>query len=169
MRTSGERRGVAGVLVGGLIAGTLDIAYAMISAQLRGRSPVRTVQAVASGVLGAPAFDGGWATFWLGMLLHFAIALGAATTFWLISRRLRFALARPVLAGLLFGVGVYLFMNFVVLPLSVVPFTLRYPPRVLLAGFVSHGLLVGLPIALCVRRWSGAPPAVASRTAAAAV
>jgi hypothetical protein len=45
-------------------------------------------------------------------------------------------------------------MNFVVLPLSAVPFKLTYSPQVIAQGFVSHALLVGIPIALCVRRFS---------------
>jgi hypothetical protein len=44
--------------------------------------------------------------------------------------------------------------NFVVLPLSAVPFHLKYTPQSLLQGFVSHALLVGIPIDLCVRRFS---------------
>ena len=48
-----------------------------------------------------------------------------------------------------------LFMNFIVLPLSAFPFKLTYPPATLLRGFVSHGLLVGLPIALASKRFDG--------------
>jgi hypothetical protein len=46
---------------------------------------------------------------------------------------------------------VYLFMNFVVLPLSAFPFTLSYTPMRLLEGFGSHALFVGVPIAIAIR------------------
>ena len=56
-----------------------------------------------------------------------------------------------VSVGTIFGICVYLVMNFVVLPLSAVPFKLSYPPATLFQGFVSHAILVGIPIALAVR------------------
>jgi len=46
---------------------------------------------------------------------------------------------------------VYLFMNFVVLPLSAFPYHLKYPFLRLLEGFGSHAILVGLPIAVSIR------------------
>lgn len=147
------------IVAGGALAGSLDIVYAMVAALLRGRSPFRTVQAVASGLLGARAFEGGVATFLLGLLAHFTIALGAAGVYYLASRRLSWLRDRVVLPGALFGIAVYLCMNFVVLPLSRVPFKLAYPPRVLIEGFISHALLVGLPIAICIRRaWQRRDP-----------
>jgi len=50
---------------------------------------------------------------------------------------------------------VYLFMNFVVLPLSAFPFKLSYPAMRLIEGFASHALFVGIPIALSIRRFAG--------------
>ena len=139
---------------GGLIAGTLDICAAFLAAWLRaGVSPVRVLHFVASGLIGRAAFSGGAKTALLGLALHFLIATGAAAVFYLASRKWLFLIERPVHFGLLYGVAVYLFMNFVVLPLSLVT---RGPVTV--SGFVI-GLLtimfcVGLPIALIVRRFS---------------
>jgi hypothetical protein len=94
----------------------------------------------------------------LGLVAHFTIAIGAAGTYWLASRRLAVLRERPVLGGLAFGVLVFLFMNFVVLPLSAYPFHPQYPPAVLARGFLSHALLVGLPIALAARYLGERPP-----------
>jgi uncharacterized membrane protein YagU involved in acid resistance len=59
-----------------------------------------------------------------------------------------------VLCGLLYGELVFLFMYFVVLPLSALS-----PPHFNVAtyatGPIGHPLLVGLPIALSVRRFAG--------------
>jgi len=44
-------------------------------------------------------------------------------------------------------------MNFVVVPLSAVPFKFQYTPATLARGFVSHGVLVRLPIALAARHY----------------
>ena len=138
----------------GLIAGALDITAAFLTAWFRARvTPGRVLQFVASGLLGAASFNAGTKTMVLGLALHFVIATVAATVFYFASRKLLVLIERPVLFGLLYGVVVYAFMNFVVLPLS------RVQPRPMtLTGF-SIGLLtimfcIGLPIALIVRRFS---------------
>lgn len=151
------------ILLAGLTAGVLDIGYAMIDATARGRSAARPVQAVASGLLGAPAFDQGAVSFGLGLALHMMIACGAAAVYFLTSTRIALLRTKVLLPGALFGMLVYLFMNFVVLPLSAVPFTLRYPPHVLLIGFLVHIFLVGIPIAWFVRRgWTETEGAAAA-------
>jgi hypothetical protein len=63
-----------------------------------------------------------------------------------------------VLSGLLYGVMVYSFMNFVVLPLSAyhVPIMLR--PTIGLARDIAIVMImVGLPISLIVRKYSTHP------------
>jgi hypothetical protein len=138
-------------VVGGAIAATLDLVYACIRQAGRGRSPEWTLQSVASGWLGDQSFAGGWPTALLGAVSHYLILLVAALLFMLASRR-SVALRRHVfLAGAAFGVVIFLFMNFVVLPASAFPFHPRYTAAALLEGFVSHALLVGTPIALTAR------------------
>ncbi len=140
------------VLAGGLAAGVLDIVYAIVSVGMRGRSPQWVLQSVASGLLGSEAFNGGWASAMLGLAAHFLIATGAAGVFALAACCADVLRKHWVASGLMFGVGVYLVMNFVVLPLSAVPFRITYTWAVLAQGFVSHALLVGLPISAAVRR-----------------
>jgi uncharacterized membrane protein YagU involved in acid resistance len=139
---------------GGLIAGTLDITAAFLTAWFRaGVTPTRVLQFIASGLLGAASFNGGAKTALLGLALHFLIATVATTVFYLASHKWLFLIERPVLFGLLYGVVVYVFMNFVVLPLS------RVQPRPLTVTGFTIGLLtlmfcIGLPIALITRRSS---------------
>jgi hypothetical protein len=78
---------------------------------------------------------------------HFAICIVAAGIYGATSERVVLLRDRWILWGALFGVCVYLFMNFAVIPLSAFPFKLSYPPSVLAQGFISHALLVGIPIA----------------------
>jgi len=151
-----NRPGLRGVLIGGLVAATLDIVYAFIMSAQAGRSPVRVLQSVASGLLGPGAFEGGLPAAAVGLLAHFAILIVAAALYFVASTRFAWLRERAVQSGLLFGVGVYLVMNFVVLPLSAAPFKLTYSPWTLAQGFVSHALLVGLPIALAIRHFSAA-------------
>jgi uncharacterized membrane protein YagU involved in acid resistance len=139
---------------GGLIAGTLDICAAFLTAWLRaGIGPVRLLQSIASGLLGAAAFEGGGKTAVLGLALHFLIATVATAVFYFASRRLLFLVERPVNFGLLYGVAVYLFMNFIVLPLSrVAPRQPTLSGRII--GLLTIMFCVGLPIGLIVRRFS---------------
>ena len=152
---AGQSRALRAILVGGLIAGTLDISYACIFSYIRrGTSPVRILQSVASGALGRSALDGGAKTAALGLIFHFLIATTAAAVYYLASRPLRFLVNQAIICGPLYGVGIYLFMNFVVLPLSAIGYRPALPLPVLIGGLLIHMFGIGLPIALVVRRYS---------------
>ena len=112
------------------------------------------LQSVASGWTGEAAFTSGTTGGIIGLLSHYGILFVAAAIYLVASRSFPILRSRAMACGILFGVLVYLFMNFVVLPLSAFPFDLSYPPLRLLEGFVSHGFLVGIPIALAIRRYS---------------
>jgi hypothetical protein len=144
-------RATSGILWGGLTAGACDITYACIANQLRFGSPFsRTLQSVASGLLGRAALQGGWGTAALGLSLHFFIALAAATVYYTVSQKLTFMVRQAWLSGLTYGLLVYVFMSFVVVPLSAAPFRIRFD----ILGLLVHMFLVGLPIALAARKYS---------------
>jgi hypothetical protein len=147
-------RAARAILWGGLLAGVGDITFAFVVSGLRGVGPVRVLQSVAGGLLGAAARDGGLATAALGALLHFLIAFVWAAVYWLASRRLTVLVRRPVVCGLLYGAAVYAFMYLVVLPLSAAYFKPSFAPSAVLLNAAGHMLLVGLPIALAARRHS---------------
>jgi hypothetical protein len=137
----------------GLVAGVLDISSAFALSYPKGVGPVRVLQGVAAGLLGREAaINGGLATAGLGLAIHFFIAFVVATIFYLASRKLVFLTQNAVLAGLLYGVVVYGFMYWIVMPLA---YPVVHPSlsRDLVAVCV-HMLLIGLPIALIVRRHS---------------
>jgi len=138
----------------GLIAGTLDLTGACVVAWLRtGATPVRIFQSVASGLLGPASFTGGVKTAVLGVVLHFIIATTWASAYYLASRRLSFLIDQTIIAGVIYGVLVWLFMNFVVLPLSAV--TKRpVPLSSRIIGMLIIVFCIGLPIAFIVRRFS---------------
>lgn len=136
---------------GGLIAGILDITTAFI----RWRPPVRLLQGIASGLLGSRSFEGGWGTAALGLAVHFFIAFSAAAVYYAASRKLAFLRQRAMVWGLVYGIAVYMFMTWVVVPLSAVrrsqaPFSATG----LALSLLTHMFCVGLPIALAVRRYS---------------
>jgi hypothetical protein len=146
-----HRRPSLAIGVGGLIVGVLDLIYAIVVYSIH--RPILIPQTIASGVLGPKSYQDGTASAALGVALHFVIALGAATVYYVASRRLTFLIRRAALGGMLYGAAVYLFMHWVVLPLSAVP--LGHTPLMYTAAeFVEHWFCVGLPIALSVRHYS---------------
>jgi len=149
------------ILVGGLIAGALDITYAFILWWLRAQvTPMQILQSVATGLLGKASYDGGAGTAILGAFLHFFNALVIAAIFVGASRIWPVLARRATLFGPLYGIGVYLVMNYVVLPLSAFPPRTKPPaPVVWITGVLAHMFLIGLPIALAAKR---AVPATAA-------
>lgn len=138
------------VLYGGLTVGLLDGLAAVISAALRGVSPTRVFQYIASGLLGRDSFQGGITTVLLGVLFHFLIAFTVATIYYAASRKLPLLLRQTIICGMAYGVMVYFAMQYLVLPFSAVtrgPFSLTG----MLQGVIIHILFVGLPAALVAR------------------
>ena len=140
------------LVLGGLTAGVLDISDAFVVTALNGGTPVRVLHGIASGVLGRDAYQGGAAAATLGLGLHFVIAMSAAATYFLASRKLPVLLRRPLWCGPAFGLAVWAFMYYVVLPI-----TFSRPNRIpawpfLLNQLGIHALGVGLPIAFFASR-----------------
>jgi hypothetical protein len=102
----------------GFIAGTLDITENLVFNLLRGITPWRVFQYIASGLIGTQAFRIGWVSVTLGVILHYTIALIWTAIFYLAARRVPIVTRRSILSGLLYGGAVYLIMNFIVLPFS---------------------------------------------------
>lgn len=142
------------IVMGGLIAGTLDILAAFVNSGLRGVSPTRVLQSIASGLLGRDAFNGGFATAALGLVLHLFIATTATAVYYAASRKLKVLVDQPIICGLTYGIPVYLVMNLVVLPLSAIPFKVSHAPANVATAALILMFCVGLPIALVVRRYS---------------
>src|SRR6185436_12925804 len=140
-----------GILCGGLLAGVMDATAASTHAWLRGTSPVRVWQYVASGAIGPSSFTRGTTSVLLGLFFHFTVAFGAATTFYFLSRSLPVLLQKPVLIGIAYGIVVFFFMSRVVVPLSLVrrgPFSFQQ----MFIGLGIHIVCVGLPIVLVARK-----------------
>jgi hypothetical protein len=144
---------VSTILIASLVAGTLDLTYAIVFSGFHGVPAMRIMQSVASGWLGSTAYEGGVPTAVLGVVSHYFIMFLAATTFYLASRRFDFLVRKPIISGMVFGILMYLVMTFVVLPLSAFPNKVKLDDPVLnIANWLVHMFLVGVPIALILRR-----------------
>ena len=140
------------VLVGGSIAGALDILFAISFAYFNAVPPQRLLQTVASGVLGEAAYSAGVTAAALGLGLHFFIAYLLAGVYVLASRRIRLLTRNALLAGALYGIAVLLLMRLVVLPLSAFPHPVSFKPLATTLDLLSHMLLFGIPISLAARK-----------------
>ena len=144
------------IVGGGVVAATLDIGAAML---ISGASLPQILQFIASGLLGKAAFDGGTGTVLLGAVLQELMGLIIAAVFVLASLRLPALRRRWMLAGLGYGVVIYVVMNYVVMPLSAVGRT----PAFSVEGLIKNGLamlLFGLIVAWFAR--ASLPPAPAA-------
>jgi uncharacterized membrane protein YagU involved in acid resistance len=110
------------------------------------------LQGIASGLLGQRSFEGGMATAGLGLAIHFLIAFTAAAVFYAASRKLSSLTQHAVVSGLLYGIAVYIFMYWIVVPLAFP--TARHSMSRDVTAVIIHIFLIGLPIALVVRRFS---------------
>jgi len=141
------------IVSAGTICGVMDITAALVVYGAMGAKPLRLLQGIAGGVLGPSTYRGGIPTALLGLALHFVIAFGAATVFYVASRGIRFLVDQAVVSGVFYGIAVYFFMQRIVIPLSKAnrnPFSLKF----MIIGVIIHICCVGLPIALSVRKCS---------------
>ena len=142
-----RRSAVLAIGVGGLVAGAVDLTQACI---LFGpHIPL----AIAGGLVGRRAFQGGVGYYALGVFLHFFIALSAAAVFYAASRKLAFMTDHPLVCGQLYGIMVELVMSYIVLPLSALHARGPYDLHDVLVGLGVHMVVIGLPISYSARRF----------------
>lgn len=136
------------ILIGGLFGGALDLLFAVSFVGYKGAAPSLVFQAIASGFLGKAAFSGGIGVDALGIVSHFGLSLLWAGLFAAAAWQFPAITRRPVLAGVGFGIVVFLCMRLVVLPLS------AYPGKVTLSvlDLLPCMFLFGTPIAVFVSR-----------------
>jgi hypothetical protein len=152
MTTAFQRRSVlTTILVAGLVAGTLDIAAACIHAYLeRGTQPERVLKYVAGGFFGLPkSMAGGTDIAIYGLLFHYLIATLFAAFFAVLYLSIRAIRRNIVVAGLLYGIVVWLIMSRIVVPMSKInsnkPITFD---KNTIISIVILMFCIGLPIAL---------------------
>ena len=167
------------IVLGGLCAGALDILYAFIvyGPLSYGLTPEQVLQSVAAGWIGRDASRaGGLDTALLGLGTHFLIAAIMAAGFVFAASRASAFVSRPLLWGFIYGLGLYVAMNYVVVPMSAAAtgqfpasgaeiaerlgtsFSMLRPrfdstyPWMIPGTIFTHTVLVGVPIALIARQ-----------------
>ena len=150
------RRSVAWrwVLAGGLALATLDAAFATSFWRIAaGMAWTRVFQSVAAGVLGLEAsVAGGAATAWLGVALHYLIAIGFVLAYTLAARHHDALLRRATACGIAYGLLLYVAMNCVVIPLSAIGHLPKFDDLPWVASSIAMHAVFGLICAMAARR-----------------
>jgi hypothetical protein len=142
------------VIAATAVAGTLDILSAFVFAGIDGISVTNVLRYVASGPFEDGAFHGDiWPA--VGLLVHFGIMAIMVATYMIAARQLPWLLRSPILAGLAYGVLLWLIMYWLVKPLRWPDAPLPHTAYDITNALFSHCLLVGLPIALIAQRAFG--------------
>lgn len=141
------------ILVGGLVAGTLDIWMASLASG----APIEAVtRFIAGGLVGLKTAQAGGAEMLvLGVALQNLMGLIIAAVYVLASLKLPVLRRRWLSLGLAYGVGVYFVMNYVVLPLSAIGRTARFEPVSFaknMAAMLVFGVIVSAASRLVDRR-----------------
>ena len=141
-------------IVGGSIIGLLHIIFqiGIVFGLLFKSNFISSLQYIASGALGNFAFTGGIATAMIGVILELIMTIIIAGLFILIIGRI--SLPRPyiIVSSLLYGIGVFLVMNYIILPLSSAPKLPAPPTWLLIEIILEHILLIALPLGILLRR-----------------
>lgn len=143
----GTRRPTTAILLGGFVAGTLDIFLASL---INGVPPGVILTFIASGLIGKAAFHVGLTAVALGLALQWSMALIIAGIYLLVGRAVRLAPRNWIARGLVAGLVIFIVMNFVVLPLSAAPH-LPVPALAKILENIAAMLVFGLILAYCAR------------------
>lgn len=135
------------IVIGGLLAGTVDIAAACVINWL---SPPVILHAIASGVLGSASFHSGASSAVLGLILQWMMSLLIAAVFVIGVQWIPALKRRWMAAGFIYGVVIFLVMNYAVVPLSAVGHSFSFTPVTFLENMLAM-LLFGIIIAYTAR------------------
>ena len=140
-------------LITGVIIGLLHIIVQLgIVFSFLGGTPFMSVlQYIASGIMGEAAYAGGLRTTLLGVVLELVMTILIAGIFVLSADRISILRKNVIVGSLLYGFGVFVVMNLVVLPLSAAPALPAPPLWMLIEIILEHMLLIGLPLGILVK------------------
>jgi uncharacterized membrane protein YagU involved in acid resistance len=110
------------------------------------------LQYIASGAEGVSAFQGGNSAALHGVFYHLIVSFIVAAVFILSADRIPLLRRYAIPGALLYGIGVYLVMQHIVIPLSATPPIPGPTTKWLIEEILEHALVVGLPLAFLVQR-----------------
>lgn len=148
------------MLFTGLLIGTLDgLAATLMYSMQTGKEPLNVFRFIASGVFSAPAFSGGVPMALWGIAFHYIIAFGWTILFFRLAGRFSFLTGNWIISGIIYGIFVWLMMNVVIVPLSLVPVKAGQKEweDILLAMLILM-VCVGMPVSYSARKYLNPSP-----------
>ena len=141
------------IALGGMMVGLLHlIIQDGLVFSLLGQQPfILVMQYTASGAMGNAAFAGGLATALLGLIFHFLISFVVTGVFILSADRISLLRRNVIFGSLVYGVGVFVVLYVVILPLSAAP-PVPLQTMDVIELIIEHVLVIGLPLGLFVQR-----------------
>jgi hypothetical protein len=142
------------IVLGGTIIGIVHlIVQEWLIFSVVGKTPLLVVlQYIASGLLGNASFAGGIGTALLGVLFHLVISYVVAAVFILAAGQIPFLRRNVIVASLVYGLAVFVVLNYGIIPLSATPPIPGWTLPQLIELLIEHALLSGLTLGLIVRR-----------------
>jgi len=138
---------IKGILIGGCVAGIVDIFAACMITHL---SLPTLLRVIASGLLGESAATGGLMSAAIGLGLQLAMSVLIAAICVNVARCVPTAQPHWTIAGIVYGLAIFAVMNYIVMPLSAV----GRIPHFSVASFIKNllaMLLFGLIVAFFTR------------------
>jgi len=153
-------RGPGRVILAGLLAGALDFVDASAMSVLAGKSMLRPWVGIAKVWVRSLPDKPNLPAAGLGAATHFAIAIVMAAVLAFAMRRIHLLRRRPILGGLAYGVGLYLVMLGIVMPMLVPGRFFLWNGIGSLHGIAIHvamGLIMAIVISGGQKRTEGLP------------
>lgn len=138
-------------VVAGVLVGILDIGMAAL---INFVSPIIVLKAIASGLLGKSALAGGVLEAIFGLLLQIAMSSIIAAIYLVAAQHVPPLVQQPWIWGPAYGVAIFIVMNFIVVPISAVPYLPKITPYWVVANgaaMIVFGTLVALGARAAVR------------------
>jgi hypothetical protein len=149
--SSSNSSAVATIVRATIVSGLLDATAGVVVYWIyKGLNPLQVLQYIASGIFGPAVINGSFLYVIIGLLLHFVIAFAFTCAYFLAFPFIKSFATNTVINGLIYGVFIWGFMNFLVLPFSNIPHSPKDFVSVL--ELIWHSVLVGLPIVIIVER-----------------
>lgn len=144
---------IRAILLAGLIAGTLDITAATIQFFIvTGKGPVLILRYIAGALFGSEVAASNPSMPIIGLLMHYCIAMSFTAFYFWIYPRIAPRAQNWLIAGIIYGLLVWVVMNVVMVPLTRIghrPFHLN---NVLIGAGILM-LCIGIPIAYFAQRY----------------
>ena len=142
------------IFLAGLIAGTLDILAALFiyAIILQKTTAIKILQSIASGVFKQDAYNHSQMA-WYGLGFHFIIAMIFSWFYFTVYPYLPFLKKSALLSGFLYGIFVWIIMNFIVLPIIFPILPAKHLDFPLILSILILIFCVGFPIAFIARKF----------------